>query len=442
MPLRSDRVSSGSHARASRLRWRLAWAAVGAVIMVGALKGSLGEPATTSDERGIKKVGDTLSTRRLALVIGNDAYLGAKPLKNAVADARAVANELEAAGFDVELQTDVDRRKFNRAVDRLAGRLSTDSVAVFYYAGHGVQIRGENYLLPTDLKPERAEDVVHDGVGLSDALGRFGSAKPGFTLAIVDACRDNPFDSRGRSLGIGRGLGPGSTPRGVMVVYSAGRGQVALDRLSDSDPIPNGLFTRELLPVLRQPGLTIREAMTQVKLAVVASAASVGVEQVPAVYDEATGDFYLRPPTLADPIPKTAVSPLNQGRDASDSPKPPPQKQRQDAAGALVVEGSLQIGSVRGKVVDPLGGMLPGVSLSLKKDGVSLSLSGTGTYYRPVVSNSRGEYHIPILGEGSHTLTARLAGFETFSRQFEVRTGQDLTIDVVLGLAAPPLIVR
>lgn len=237
--------------------------------------------------------------RRVALVIGNNAYRHVEPLQNAVADARAIGAELRQLGFEVIVREDVDRKGMNKALVEFVGRLSAGAMALLYYAGHGVQIRGGNYLLPVDLDAQTEDDVVYDALDLSHALERVTEARVAFTLAIVDACRNNPFKGTGgRNVGGSRGLAPPtSAPKGFVVVYSAGANESALDRLGPSDTSPHGVFTRELLPLLREPGITVSDAVRRLKLAVSAQAKSVGHEQHPAIYDQSTGDFYFGPPT-------------------------------------------------------------------------------------------------------------------------------------------------
>jgi hypothetical protein len=124
-------------------------------------------------------------------------------------------------------------------------------------------------------------------------LERLAEAKARLSLLIIDACRDNPFKKAyGRSIGGTRGLAIPQAPSGTLVVYSAGIGQQALDKLSDADKSPNGLFTRELLPLIATPGLRLDDAVRRLRGSVIAKAKSVGHDQNPAIYDQTDGDFY------------------------------------------------------------------------------------------------------------------------------------------------------
>jgi hypothetical protein len=237
---------------------------------------------------------------RLALVIGNDAYRQVAPLRNARADAQAIARALGSIGFQVTLHTDLDQRAMLEAVRSFKARLTPQVEAVFYFAGHGVQLGGANYLLPTDIRGDGEDQVRDDSLPLQRVLDDLAERGVRFSLAIIDACRNNPFAGTGRSLG-GRGLAPTTAATGQMVLFSAGSGQSALDRVGAGDRDPNGLFTRVLLREMRQPGITVDRVLRRTRDEVVRVARSVGHEQVPALYDQTVGDFYFVPPTAGTP---------------------------------------------------------------------------------------------------------------------------------------------
>jgi hypothetical protein len=233
---------------------------------------------------------------RVALVIGNNEYQYAKKLDNAVADAQAFRRELEARGFQVVYRENANRRAMNGAMEEFIGKLGTDAIGLVYYSGHGVQINGANYLVPTDLSAKTPSDFAYDAIDLEKLVSRVSQAQAKFSLAVIDACRDNPFQGNGRDIGGSRGLvAPSGNASGMMVVYSAGANQKALDRLSDADRNPNGLFTREFLKAMRIPGLTVQEAVNQIKTSVIAQAKSVGHVQTPAIYDQSVGTFMFTP---------------------------------------------------------------------------------------------------------------------------------------------------
>jgi carboxyl-terminal processing protease len=235
--------------------------------------------------------------KRVALVIGNDRYAELPALHNAVSDARAVAEALKELQFRVFKGENLDYRGANRLHADFETALAPGDTAFVFFAGHGVALAGENYLLPTDMeKPKPGEDnLVRSEAHSIDSLIRRVQAKG--TLAsfyVIDACRDNPFEQTGvRSIGTARGLARTDAPTGVFVLYSAGIGQTALDRLNDADRAPNSVFTRTLIPLLNQPGLTHLALAKRVQTEVKALASSVGHQQQPAFYDQIDGEVIL-----------------------------------------------------------------------------------------------------------------------------------------------------
>lgn len=231
--------------------------------------------------------------KRVALVIGNDTYQEVSKLEKAANDARAVGQQLKKVGFEVLSYTNLTRREMNQAIGQFVEKVSGGGVGVFFYAGHGVQAGGSNYLLPVDIKVKSEQDLVDEAVDMQRVLERLSDAKAKLSLLVIDACRDNPFKKAyGRSIGATRGLAIPQAPSGTLVVYSAGIGQQALDKLSDSDNNPNGLFTREFLPVIATPGMRLDEGVRRLRSSVIAKAKSVGHDQNPAIYDQTDGDFY------------------------------------------------------------------------------------------------------------------------------------------------------
>lgn len=246
-----------------------------------------------------------LSTQRVALVVGNDNYTRLAKLENARADARAMAETLKQAGFEVTLQLDVTQRNLLSAVRNFKAQLSGGGEAVFYFAGHGVQLGAANYLLPVDMAAESADQVRDDALPLQRVLDDLTEQKVRFSLAIIDACRDNPFPpGPTRSLGATRGLAPTTPATGQMVLFSAGSGQTALDRLDSNDRDPNGLFTRVLLQEMRRPGVGVDRVLRNTRDVVVTLAKKANHLQVPALYDQAIGEFFFWPSTQgAEPLP-------------------------------------------------------------------------------------------------------------------------------------------
>ena len=242
-----------------------------------------------NDARNLKVTG---AGKRVALLIGNDRYGSVPALKNAVADARSMAAALERAGFAVTLKTDANLAAMKLAVRQFKAQLSGGDEAVFFYSGHGVQLGAANYLLPVDITSDNEEQVKDDAIPLQRLLDDLQDQKVKFALAIIDACRDNPFKGHGRNIGGTRGLAPTSAANGQMVIFSAGAGQQALDKLGNNDRDKNGVFTRVFLQEMQKPGVEVHQVLRNVRSRVVAMAKSINHDQMPALYDQVEGDFH------------------------------------------------------------------------------------------------------------------------------------------------------
>ena len=232
--------------------------------------------------------------RRQALVMGLDNYQDVPKLKNARADAQAMAQQLVNAGFEVTARSDLSERGMKDAIRQFKSQIQGGDEVVVFFAGHGVQLGTANYLLPVDIRGQSEDQVKDEAIPLQRLLDDLQESKARFAMAIIDACRDNPFKTVNRAIG-GRGLTGTAAATGQMVVFSAGVGQQALDRLGQNDPSPNGVFTRVLLTEMQKPGLSVDRVIRNVRNEVVRLSQSIGHEQVPAVYDQAIGDFYFKP---------------------------------------------------------------------------------------------------------------------------------------------------
>ncbi len=242
------------------------------------------------------------AAERVALVIGNDIYKNlpeSQQLKKARNDARAVATTLEGLGFKVTLGLDVTRFGLNQKLDAFANQIEPGDTATVFFAGHGVRIAGRNYLLPADV-PNMSQGsqnlLASESIAVDRITDRLKARGARIAMLILDACRDNPFKNvKGRSIGGTRGLARVEPPEGTVVLFSAGAGQQALDRLSDDDENPNSVFTRTLIPLLKQDGLEIGRMARLLRQKVRKLARTINYTQTPAVYNELTGDFYIRP---------------------------------------------------------------------------------------------------------------------------------------------------
>jgi hypothetical protein len=229
--------------------------------------------------------------KRVALVIGNDSYAYTSKLQKARNDADTISSNLKTFGFTVSLHKDLNYREMVKAIDVFTNNISGGDEVVVFYAGHGIQIKSGSYLLPTDIDAETENQIEKTAYGLNELTEKLSEAKASFSLIVIDACRDNPLKSKGRSVGNSRGLNAIEPAKGQMIVYSASRGQSALDRLNESDKNPNSVFTREFVKQIQQPGISIEKIVRNTQIVVEEIAKSIGHEQRPALYSEARGDF-------------------------------------------------------------------------------------------------------------------------------------------------------
>lgn len=239
------------------------------------------------------------AARKLALVIGINNYSEVPKLQKAVGDAQAMGDALSKIGFQVTTALDMDRRGLNLALSKLYASIEPGDTVLVHYSGHGIQLGGENFLLPADVpapNDANAELLKSESLSLLTLIDTISGKGAGATILIVDACRDNPFAKSGqRSIGATRGLANVSTAKGTFVMYSAGVGQTALDRLGDTDSEPTSVYTRVLASRLAQPGIKLRDLAASVRDNVEQMGKSVGHEQRPAYYDDLAEDFSLAP---------------------------------------------------------------------------------------------------------------------------------------------------
>lgn len=230
---------------------------------------------------------------RRALVIGNDLYTDVPRLNNAGADAEAMAKALEAVGYQVSTHLNVNEKRFKQVLRDFRLLVQGGDEVLVFYAGHGVQLGNANYLLPIDIRGDHEEQIKDEAIQLQKILDDLEDRKVKFALAVIDACRDNPFKGKGRAIG-GRGLAPTTAATGQMIMFSAGSGQQALDKLGEHDKDRNGLFTRVFVKEMMASGVSVDRVLRNVRNEVVRQAKSVGHEQTPALYDQAIGEFYFR----------------------------------------------------------------------------------------------------------------------------------------------------
>ena len=242
---------------------------------------------------------------RFAFVIGNDAYLNVNPLKKAVNDARSIAQTIETIGFQVTLGENLTRRQFIEKFSTFENRIQPGDTAFLFYSGHGVELDGANYLVPVDAPKVAADQqslLKDESISTDNMIQRLKARGSRAQIVVLDACRENPFrQSNGRFIGGSRGLAPTQAPGGVFVIYSAGVGEVALDRLSDNDTNPNSVFTRSFLPLLTDPSQSLVTVAKETRTRVKALATTIGMTQSPAYYDEIDGEIFLAKTSTGTP---------------------------------------------------------------------------------------------------------------------------------------------
>ncbi|WIM06174.1 MAG: caspase family protein [Candidatus Nitricoxidivorans perseverans] len=241
-------------------------------------------------------IAEEAQERKVALVIGNAAYKGS-PLGNPVNDARDISARLSKLGFEVILKTDVGQREMSRAITQFGQKLKEGSTALVYYAGHGIQSRGRNYLVPLDAEIGQETSIRSEAIDVDQVLEQLQPAR--VSVVILDACRNNPFERRFRG-GPGGGLAQMDAPKGTLIAYATAPGKVALDGEGR-----NGLYTSELIKALEEPGRRVEDVFKQVRNNV---ARQTDDRQIPWESSSLTGDLYFARPAGGATAPAASVT--------------------------------------------------------------------------------------------------------------------------------------
>jgi len=236
---------------------------------------------------------------KVALIIGNSNYDGErlKKLKNPQNDAIEMMKVLKDRGFEVIYDINVTESKFEEHIKDFNRRLSHGAdVGLLFFAGHGVEVNGINYLIPIDAKLRDKRDVKYEAINLNDIIEDMKEARNSLNIIILDACRDNPFSDT-RAVGRG-GLAEVKPPRGLFVSYSTGAGNVALDNKKGE----NGLFTKYLIEYIKEP-LTLQEVFRRTRTKVREKSNG---KQDPVVYDKTINSqfYFTQPSTISKPKEK------------------------------------------------------------------------------------------------------------------------------------------
>ena len=233
---------------------------------------------------GVPMAGDAVTERRVALVIGNSNYMDA-PLRNPVNDATDMASALKQLGFKVTLKTNANQRTMKQSIRSFGKRLTKGGVGLFYFAGHGIQYRGRNYLIPVHAEVQSEADVEYEAVDAGRVLAQMEAAGNDLNIIILDACRNNPFARSFRSSE--NGLAKMDAPTGSILAYATSPGSVAADGSGR-----NGLYTGYLLKHMQTPGMDLPHLFMHVRKDVVAATTR---QQVPWESSSLIGDFYFVP---------------------------------------------------------------------------------------------------------------------------------------------------
>jgi hypothetical protein len=251
--------------------------------------------------------------QRIALVIGNSAY-SSGPLKNTVNDATAMATQLQKLGFTVILKKNANLRGMEDALTDFGDRLKRGGVGLFFYAGHGIQVGGANYLVPIGARINREADIKHETLDAGKILDEMATANNGLNIVIFDACRDNPYSRSFRSASRGLAI-VSNAPVGTFISYSTSPGNVASDGDGRNSP-----YTEALLRYMKEPGLTIEQVFKGARAKL---GKDTGGKQIPWELSSLQGEFYFVPgsgkkATAITPPGKIVFDKIESAADALD----------------------------------------------------------------------------------------------------------------------------
>jgi len=292
---------------------------------------------------GFSSFSSALAKDRIALVIGNGDYKKVSSLANPSNDARDIANTLRTLGFEVIEKHNLNRKQMGNAIHQFGQRLGKDTVGLFYYAGHGLQIKGKNYLLPLNAPINSKDEVPYETIDVDRILSKMETAGNGLNIMILDACRNNPFKGRGGFRDLGRGLARVNAPTGSLIIYATALGEKAADGQGK-----NGLFTKHLLKNMVRPQLDVEIMLRDIRYGVIQEAKRLGYQQVPWSTSSLSTPFCFAGCRQSKQLPVIPTQP--KPKIATVSTQPVVQKQRYFKPEMVAIPaGSFQMGCVSGK---------------------------------------------------------------------------------------------
>ncbi|MBA2399187.1 MAG: caspase family protein, partial [Bradyrhizobium sp.] len=271
--------------------------------MRGAYGGKISTFAALAVLLSLLFIAPAMAEKRIALVMGNSAYQNVTRLDNPRNDAALMADTLTGLGFTLiggRAQLDLDKSAMDGAVQNFGRQVQGADVALFYYAGHGVQVAGSNYLVPISANPTREADVDFQMVDVNLVLRQMQGSGTRLNMVILDACRNNPFGARGLRASDG-GLAQMRAPEGTLISYATQPGNVAQDGSDGNSP-----YTKALASTIKQSGLDIFQTFNRVGLAVKRDTG--GAQQPWVSSSPIDGTFYFVAPSAAA-SPQVAAAP-------------------------------------------------------------------------------------------------------------------------------------
>ncbi len=320
-----------------------------------------------------------LAETRVALVIGNGDYQSGSKLDNPVNDADLMTKTLRGAGFDVTRVVNANRFEMRKAMLDYSRRLTnSNTIGVFYYAGHGIQVEGQNYLLPIDASPARKDELSLHGVALGEFLRTLNSVSGSegrLNVVILDACRNNPFARGWRS--VNRGLATVDAPSGTLIAFATAPGDVA----ADGDGV-NSPYTLALSQMIKKPGLAIEQTFKGARNLVWEWTKQSGKAQIPWESTSLRGDFYFTPGGVEPEKKKNKTvvknNQIDKQRQAALA-KPIPQVKRvQMKSGCTPVGDAISgvVPIVPGRVICSLDKKNKAVIKSIRRRAIVFSVNG------------------------------------------------------------------